>query len=296
MTKLTWEAALDRLVGAYAPNTLIAYRSDYADFASWCAASGHQAFPTSTSTLLTYLEQLPPRLKPTTVRRRVISIGRLHVLAGLQDPAEDIEIAIALRRRYRQHAAYPEQAHGLTRDKLQRLLDTCDDSVRGLRDRAMLLVGFEALCRRSELVGLSVSDIGTSLRGTPAVQVHESKNGPFIRRRWATLSREGFGALRDWLSASGIVDGPLFRPVYHQTIVQRRICSFTLVRVLKERARLAGFPNDVVAQLSGHSLRVGAAQQLAINGYDVAQIMRVGGWKSITALSRYIEGAEVDVW
>jgi hypothetical protein len=43
-------------------------------------------------------------------------------------------------------------------------------------------------------------------------------------------------------------------------------------------------------------LRVGAAQQLAINGYDVAQIMRVGGWKSITALSRYIEGAEVDVW
>lgn len=148
MTREPWRIAIDRLIGAYSPATITAYRSDYVDFASWCEACGELAFPTQTRILLRYLEDLPSHLKPTTVRRRVIAISRLHVLNGLADPADDIDIALALRRRYRRHGAYPAQAYGLTRDRLQQLLDTCDESVRGVRDRAMLLVGFEALCRR----------------------------------------------------------------------------------------------------------------------------------------------------
>ena len=296
MNSPSWQSALTRLVGAYSPATLRAYRSDYVDFARWCETKGLEAFPASASIASSYLEQQPQHLKPTTLRRRVVAISRLHILSGMADPTDDIDVALVLRRRYRRHAAYPQQAFGLTRDKLQALLQTCDESLRGLRDKAMLLVGFEALCRRSEIVRLSVEDIGTNLRDKPVVMVHESKNGPFIRERLASLSSAGMESLASWLAASKIHTGAVFRPIYHQTVVDRRICGMTIVRVIKERARQAGLLEEVIETLSGHSLRVGAAQQLALNGYDTAQIMRAGGWKSITTLSRYIEGAAVSLW
>jgi len=293
---LDWQSVLDRLDGAYAPNTLIAYRSDYSDFAVWCSGQGLEAFPTSTPALYAYLEHLPDKLKPTTIRRRIVAIGRLHILAGLPDPADDIGIVVALRRRYRRHGRFPIQAYGLTRKHLERLLDVCSPDLRGQRDRAMLLVGFEALCRRSELVRLCVEDLGQSLRGTPTIRICESKNGPFIRERYAGVSRHTMAAVERWLDASAITRGPMFRPVYKGTVIGRQVCSFTLVRVLKELAVRANLSSEVIEQISGHSLRVGAAQQLALNGYDTAQIMRAGGWKSVTSLSRYIEGAAVDLW
>lgn len=260
MNSPSWQSALARLAGAYSPATLRAYRSDYADFARWCESNRLGKFPASASMASSYLAQQPHYLKPTTLRRRLVAISRLHILSGMADPTDDIDVALALRRRYRRHAGYPQQAFGLTRDQLQVLLQTCDESLRGRRDKAMLLVGFEALCRRSELVRLSVEDIGTNLRGKPAVMVHESKNGPFIRDRLASLSSVGMAALASWLAASRIHAGPVFRPIYQQTVVDRRICAMTVVRVLKERARQAGLPEEVIEALSGHSLRVGAAQ------------------------------------
>lgn len=67
-------------------------------------------------------------------------------------------------------------------------------------------------------------------------------------------------------------------------------------RVIKDAAARAGLTSDEVAEFSGHSMRVGAAQDLLKKGFDTAAIMRAGGWKSVNVLARYLEQAEQNVW
>ncbi len=292
----SWEAVIEHLDGAYAPATVRAYRGDFVDFARWCGNKRARPFPADAPVVLRYVQQMPRSLKPTTIRRRLAAISRLHTLVGAPDPTTTIDVALELLRRYRKHATAPRQALGLTRERLADLLETCDTSLSGLRDRAMILVGFEALCRRSELVQLSVDDLVDTARGRIRLAVHQAKAGPVVRRRFVWLSGASSEALRRWTSSAEIEFGPLFRPVYGASVISRYMTPLTVSRVLKARAKRAGFSHKELEFVSGHSLRVGAAQQLALNGHDIAQIMRAGGWRSVATLARYIEGAPLDLW
>jgi integrase/recombinase XerD len=69
--------------------------------------------------------------------------------------------------------------------------------------------------------------------------------------------------------------------------------SYSVVRILKDAARDAGLDKSLIAQLSGHSMRVGAAQDMAAAGIDLGAIMHAGGWKSADMVMRYIEHMEV---
>lgn len=88
----------------------------------------------------------------------------------------------------------------------------------------------------------------------------------------------------------------LFCPVYQGKSVERSLECHSVKRVIKEAAELAGFSKEEVDQFSGHSMRVGAAQDLLTRGVDTVGIMRAGGWKSLLVLARYLEQAEHNVW
>ncbi|ANK80018.1 MAG: hypothetical protein TEF_03870 [Rhizobiales bacterium NRL2] len=214
----------------------------------------------------------------------------------MPDPTFDEEINLAFRRIRRRKAVRPKQAKGLTRDYLDRFLETEPDTPWGLRNRAMLSLGYELLTRRSELVALRTDDLEMRRDGTLRVLIRRSKSDPFGQGRIAFTSERTAQLVRQWLDWRGPEIDWLFCPIYQNKAINRDLGTTTVKRLVKNAARRLGLdPSDVDA-FSGHSMRVGAAQDLLTRGFDTAAIMRAGGWKSVNVLARYLEKAEHNVW
>ena len=164
---------------------------------------------------------------------------------------------------------------------------------RGLRDRALIAVGYDTLCRRAELVQLQIDDLTIKPDGSGTILVRKSKADQFGDGRLAYLSAEALTYLQCWLHAADLKAGPIFRGIRGIQLMPDALHPYSVVRILKDRARDAGVDKSVIAKLSGHSMRVGAAQDMAAAGIDLGAIMHAGGWKSPDMVMRYIEHMDV---
>jgi integrase/recombinase XerD len=295
-TSINWRSEFQRLEGAYAPSTMRSYRGDVEAFETWCLARDIVAFPADVATLCRFLEDQGQSKAPSTVRRRLYAVRKVHRLLRLPDPTHDEEINLSLRRVRRRKAIRPRQAKGLTRDYLDRFLEIQPDSVRGARNRAMLALGYELLTRRSELVALKTDDLERRSDGTFRVLIRRSKSDPFGAGRTAFTSKQTADLVQTWLDLRGPDIEWLFCPVYQDKPVDRDLSTTTVKRLIKDAAKRSGLDLEEVDAFSGHSMRVGAAQDLLRRGFDTAAIMRAGGWKSVNVLARYLEQAEHNVW
>jgi integrase/recombinase XerD len=291
-----WRKEFKRLEGAYAPATMRSYYTDVEIFLSWCGDQNLAPFPASVATVCRFLEEQAPDRAPSTVRRRLYSIRKVHRLLRLEDPTYDEDINLTFRRIRRAKRTRPKQAKGMTRPYLDKFLAVQPDNSWGLRNRAMLLLGYELLTRRSELVALTTNDLEILDDGTMRVIIRRSKADPFGQGRIAFTSQKTANAVQDWLAWRGPDINYLFCPIYRGTAVNRDLSTTTVKRLVKSAAKAAGLETEDIDAFSGHSLRVGAAQDLLCAGYDAAAIMRAGGWKSINILGRYLEMAEHNVW
>lgn len=291
-----WRKTLRGLDGAYSEHTLQSYRSDFGAFLRWCRKKRLKALPAASTTIVAYIDTEGMRLKPNTVKRRLCALRRIHNLCDLGDPTQGEEVQLAMRRVRRAQPSRPKQAHGVTASLRDQLLAVCGDDLIGLRDKVLLSVGFDMLCRRGELVALSIEDFSPTADGRYTVLVRRAKNDPDGAGRTAKLSKASSDVLRQWLKEAGISLGPLLRPVYGNRVRALYLEPLTVGRVLKKLCDRAGLEALTTERVSGHSLRVGAAQQLTINGFGLPQIMRAGGWKSVNVVARYIENVDLDVW
>ena len=272
-----WRAALEQLDGAFSASTMRSYRNDFAAFAAWCAAKGLEALPATAAVVAGFLDDQAAHLSPATLRRRIAGIRKVHRLMRHADPTADDAVLYALRRASRMKSCRPEQALAMTRARRDALIAACGDDLRGLRDKALVAVGYDTLCRRSEIVALRVEDIAPRDRGGATVTLRRSKTCPVELARTAWISTGGLGLLHAWLEAAAITEGPVFRPVYQNVPIRRFLHGFTVNRLLKELALRAGLPPDETSLTSSHSLRIGAAQDLLEAGRDMLTIMRAGG-------------------
>lgn len=291
-----WKSEFKRLEGAYAPATIKSYFVDFGIFAEWCEANGLAPLPASRDAIVRFLEAQAPDKAVATLDRRLYSIRRAHRLLGLQDPTETEAVRLAIRRIKRSKFARPRQAKGLTSDYLRRFLDAQPESLLGLRNRAMISLGYELLARRSELIALRTADVQTRVDGTLKVLIRRSKSDQFGEGRTTFTSRETGRTVLDWIKARKIDCETLFCPVYKGKAVDRSLSDMAVRRLVKETAKRAGLPRELIAQFSGHSFRVGAAQDLLRLGYDGTAIMRAGGWKSTQTVLRYLQEAHQNVW
>lgn len=291
-----WQTEFKRLEGAYSPATMRSYHADVEAFESWCSLQGVQPFPASVDLVCRFLEEQGHSKAPSTVRRRLYAIRKVHRLLRLPDPTYDEDINLAFRRVRRLRAARPRQAKGLTAPHLKKFLEVQPDTLIGLRNRAMLSLGYELLTRRSELVALRDDDLKGRADGTLRVLIRRSKSDPAGEGRLAFTSCETAALVADWRRQRGSHTMWLFCPVYRGRAVDRSLESHSVKRVIKEAAALAGCSQEEIDRFSGHSMRVGAAQDLLVRGVDTSGIMRAGGWKSLTVLARYLEQAEHNVW
>ena len=296
LTSLDWRDEFKRLQGAYAPATIRSYVCDVAIFVEWCTVQAIAPFPASVESVCAFLEAQAPNLAPSTVRRRVYSIRKIHRLLRLPDPTLDEELMISLRRIRRAKLGRPRQAKGLTQRYRDAFLSVQPDTPLGLRNRTMIALGYDLLTRHSELVAIRTSELEQRGDGTLRVLIRRSKADPFGHGRISFTSSATAALIAEWLKWRGANLEYLFCPIYKGQAVDRCLSPTTVKRLIKGTATLIGLDQIDVDAFSNHSMRVGAAQDLLCAGYDMAAIRRAGGWKSVNVLGRYLEFAEHNVW
>lgn len=293
---LDWSKALETLDGAYSDATMRAYHCDVQAYVNWCAEERLAPFPASVEQVCAFLEAEGKLMAPSTVRRRLYAIRKIHRLFGLPDPTHDEAINLAYRRVRRAKPVRPQQARGLTAAHLERFLAVQPKTPWGMRNTAMLSLGYELMTRRSELVALRDEDITLRGDGTLRVLIRRSKADQEGQGRVAFTSVDTAQRVLAWQDWRGASTQWLFCPIYQERPVDRSLSDTTVKTVVKTAAKQAGYPAEDVRAFSGHSMRVGAAQDLLRKGFDTAAIMRAGGWKSVNVLARYLEYAEQNVW
>jgi site-specific recombinase XerD len=292
-----WWRAFQRLDGAYAPATLRAYRADVEAYEKWCASERIEViFPVSVDLLCRFIEDEATTKSPSTIKRRLCAFRLVSQVLGHPDPTGHPDVLLAMRRVVRRKAMRPRQAKGLTKSYLDQFQAVQPDSPWGLRNRAMLSLGYELLTRRSELVALRTEDLNLRCDGTYEVLIRRSKSDQVGAGRIAFTSIATAQLVQDWLSWRGNQITTLFCPIYQGHPVDRSLEPGFVKSLVKEAAKAAGLSSSDIARFSGHSMRVGAAQDLLQRGVDTAAIMRAGGWKSVNVLARYLEKAEHNVW
>lgn len=276
--------------GAYAPNTLRAYKADMLEFIVYCEKKGVCALPAKPETVAEFLMQTVPQgIKSSTIRRKVSSISAIHRLSSLEDPTKHSEVKIIQRKIYRQLGTRFDQAYPITKALLNRLLTACEDDLHGLRDRALLLVAYDSMRRRSELISLRVEDIEWLPENGASILLRKSKTDQQGCGKWIHLTSETSHALHQWLVAAQINEGLIFRGVRSSGAITDGLCESRISRIYKALARKAGLIEPLVQSISGHSMRVGAAQDLLNLGASLPQIMVKGGWVKTDTVMRYVE-------
>lgn len=129
----------------------------------------------------------------------------------------------------------------------------------------MIALGYDTLCRRSELVGLRAEDLSV-VRGAGQILTRRSKSDPYGQGRLGYASSDTLLLLRDWLATAKIERGFIFRRVRSDNIGEKPLHPYSVNRILEQAASRAGLPAETIKELSGHSIRVGAAQDMIASG------------------------------
>ena len=280
------EAADD---GSLSGHTVRALRGDLQGFAAWCAERDLCPLPARAGTVVAYIEAVSAGRAPATVRRHVSSSAAVHTAAGQGSPLEHAQVRRALRRMRRRRGSRQAQALGLTWALRRRLIEAAGSRLIDVRNRAILAVAYDAMLRRSEVVALEVVDVKVDRGGSASVLVRRAKNDPEGGGAVLYLHRDSVRLLKRWLAESGIGPGPLFRAVRKDGRVGGALHPGQVPRIYKAMARRAGLPAEVVRRLSGHSPRVGAAQDMIAAGVELPAIMQAGRWRSVRMVQRYGE-------
>ncbi len=284
-------AALDRHAhdarGAYAVNTTRALRADTAVFTAWCSAAGLAALPALPDTVAAFIDAMGETRATATVRRYISSVTAMHRAAGLPNPCGHEIVRLALKRLHRAKGRAQVQASPLTRDRIDRMLAVAGTDRRGLRNRALLAVAYDSLCRRSELVALQHRDVDDGSHDDGTLTLRRSKTDAEGRGTVRYLAADTMRAVRVWLEAAGHTDGALFRTVGKGGAIGGPLDPGDVARVFKQMAAAAGDAPEAVAGVSGHSSRVGAAQDQVRHGVELPAVMQAGGWTTPTMVARY---------
>jgi site-specific recombinase XerD len=281
---------LAHLDGAYAPNTLRAYKADMLEFVTYCDKASKCALPADPNTVSDFLMQTMDKcIKSSTIRRKVSSISAIHRLSCLSDPTKHFEVRITQRKIYRQLGTRFNQAYPITKALLDRLLAACGNDLHGLRDRTLLLVAYDSMRRRSELIALRIEDIEWLADQGAYVLLRKSKTDQNSCGKWIHLTADSATALQAWISAAQINEGFIFRGIRPSGRVTASLCESRISRIYKNLARKAGLSEPIVEAISGHSMRVGGAQDLLHHGASLPQIMVKGGWAKTDTVMRYVE-------
>jgi len=277
------------LDAALADNTLRAYRADLKHFMAWGGV-----IPASPEQVATYVAHHATTLASTTLTRRLVAIARAHAAQGIESPTTSELVKATLQGVRRSRGSVVRQVAPLQKAQVLQMVRRLP-GLRGLRDTALLLIGFASALRRSELVSLNVEDVQFTDEGT-IIRLRRGKTDQDGRGRDIAIPRVRGRCcpsknLQAWIEASGIAEGALFRRVNrYDQLLPHRLTAQSVALVIKQRAERAGFDP---ALFSGHSLRAGFVTNAATSGASSSSIRAQTGHKTDAMLQRYIRNSQL---
>jgi integrase len=277
---------LAKFDGAFAQNTTRAYRSDFIQYQAWCSHNNIDSIPATADAMAQYVDFLATIRKSATIRRRINSLGTVLKLSKHYDPTNQPEVILAIKRMHRKIGRAQQQAAPLTKPLLKQLLRNCDDSLRGLRNKVLLRLGYETMRRRSELCAFKFEDICQAPNGKPAIRLNFSKTDQLGTGKILPISQELFDLLEKWRSLVSDEDY-ILRSISRHGHIGNKLHPASISTILKALQRDLKMDSDE-QPLSGHSFRVGAALDLLEQGEPLEKIMLRGGWQKESTAMNYL--------
>ena len=157
MKKIT--RLINSLEGAYAPNTIRSYRSDYMHYSNWCQKYQYDPFNIHEDKFADYIMDMSEILTVATIQRRVASLSSIFNLTKSTNPTKEPVAILTIKRLRRKFGEPQKQATPLTYDILTKLKNVCSDDIVGLRNKLLLQLGYETMRRRSEICQFRFEDL-----------------------------------------------------------------------------------------------------------------------------------------
>lgn len=293
-------STIQKLRKSVSENTLKSYRSDLKSFFAWLDDHGieHQ-LPHCVETVCNFASWCDDKdYALSTIERRVQAISWIHRKHDVNSPTKNplvSELMAGIRNGRaedgRKTTVYSKQP--ATSDMVRDMVRQCGDDITGIRDRALLLVGFASALRRSELTFLRVEDITILPQGAD-IFIRKSKTDQGGHGEMVSITRSGSEfcpvvALVEWLKASKISEGYLLRRISRaKNVLCYGLSDKTVANKVKEYAEKSGYNPSAV---SGHSLRSGMLTSAAENGADLIPLSQHARHKSVTQTMHYIRKA-----
>jgi len=294
MVQAEFDSARGYMEASRSTATKRAYGSDWRIFTVWALERGISPLPASPSTICAFLaSQAETGLSSSTLGRRLASIKLAHTSAEYESPTNSEKVRTTMKGIRRSIGTKPVQKAPATSDRLLDMVSYTPDTLRGLRDKAILLLGFGAALRRSELSALMVEDL------------EEVEGGLRVHIRSSKTDQEGAGeivpvirgdkccpveAVQAWVDAADIDDGPLFRMMRRgDKVTPSPLSAESIGNTVKRYAAKAGYKAE---EFAGHSLRSGFLTSAAENGASLFRMMDVSRHRSVDSVRGYVRRAE----
>lgn len=302
-------AVIDLLQAAKRPNTLAAYTSDLQAFGAWCWARSLSGLPASPETVAAYIADRAGDLSPRTLQRHCASIAQAHRLKGLPSPTQHELVRTCLQGlRAKAATSRPTTRKGrktkapaLLAEQVRQILNRIPtDTGAGLRDTALLLVGYKGALRRSELAGLQWWQVEWSAEGV-LLRLQASKTDKGNTGQTVALAQENGAfcpveALRNWrafctqqagLTADELEAGAVFRSLNKHQQLGDSLSAHGVGQIVKHRAEAVGLQG-----ITAHSLRRGHLTEGHRRGKTEADLMRTSRHRSVAVFRSYIDEAD----
>ena len=284
---------------ARSKSTTRAYDADFRDYEAWCVSAGFTPFPGTPEQVCLYLAYLARerQLRPASIRRRLAGLRKQYMdRLGIENCTRHYMVNQTVQGICRTLGARQTRKAALTVDKLRRISIVLPPGKKGLRDRALLLVGYAGALRRSELVGLDVEDL-TFTRRHVTLRIRRSKGDQMGRGRHVIVGA-GTGhacplaALREWLKESCIEKGAVFRPVTRDGKVGKsRLSDASVCNIVKDSVELINLERR---PYGAHSLRAGIITDLLEAGVVETVVMAHSRHKDRGMMSRYYRPGRIN--
>jgi len=276
-------------------STRKSYASNFRVFFEWCQSQGLSALPSSPEVVAMFLAaQASAGVKVSTVSHRIVTINYAHKSAGLESPTSHKIVRDTLKGIRRLHGTTRNKKFPATANHVTTMVSHCPKTLTGLRDKALLLLGFSGAFRRSELVALNVEDLEdvkegyrVHIRRSKTDQTGEGHTIAIVNGRNLKVVKE----VKEWIKAAGITTGAVFRPITKNGIIKPvALSDRSVANIVKYYAKLAGLDPEI---FSGHSLRSGYLTSAAEAGASILKMMEVSRHKKIDELLGYVRSAEL---
>jgi integrase len=296
--------------GAYPLNTQRAWRADWAMYGRFCEGRGVATVPATPETVASFIEYCGQAgKKPATIRRYLSTIALAHRVAKIANPCIEEPVRLALKGLTNRVPVAQRQAKGMGWAEISKFVETCGESLPATRERALLCVAYDTMARRGELVALNVGDFNFLEDGSGRALIRRSKTDQAGEGHTAYLAPTTVRHIKEWLALAEITRGAVFRRLIGtgflpqkpprpgretkmRSIPERigaRISPAAVGNIFKSVARHIKMPPEDIKAISGHSIRVGATQDLLALNIDLASVMQAGRWKSHRMPMRYGE-------